>query len=478
MNLCSPEAICFSLFILILYYIIRPGAQKYLLLMASSIFIYTFSLPFLAYTLLFVLMNYSIIRLLDNKKTKTSRKLICNTGITLNILSLVFFKYINFIIENIALVLHLFNHSLVFNNLNLIVPIGISYYTFQGISYTLQIYRGHEKIEKDIVVFSNYFLFFPKFIAGPIELSKNFIPQLKEKYQLNYSNLQEGFQLVLWGAFKKMVIADRLSLLIHGVYSNVNNFSSQTLLITFFLQPLHLYCDFSGYTDIALGIGRLFGFKLTNNFNRPFFSTSVTMFWRRWHISLSTWCNEFIFKRLSFKKRKWGNWASVYAVFVTFLIIGIWHGTGWNFIILGLLQGIAINYEFFTKKTRLKIAAELPPKFVLVVSCLITYLFFCFTITFFNSTTLPDTITFISSLFTNTNLTDNSTNLLTTIDKTVLFISVGFLAITEFRQEIGKNIFAEVYSWPTWIRWTIYYAIIALIFLFGSPQQEFVYMKF
>ena len=283
---------------------------------------------------------------------------------------------------------------------------------------------------------------------------------------------------MLWGAFKKMVIADRLSMLINGVYSDVGQLSGNPLLITFLLQPLHLYCDFSGYTDIALGIGRAFGFKLTDNFNRPFFSTSVTMFWRRWHISLSNWCNEYIFKRLSFKLRKWGIWASVFSVFVTFLVIGIWHGPGWKFIFLGLLQGIAINYEFFTKRTRLQIAQKLPPQVVLYTSYVLTYLFVCLTLTFFNAASLADAFQFLSNMFTNISLTKFNVIFIPFFDKIIAFLSLAFLIFIEYRQEHGKNIFDEVNVWPKWVRLILYYPIIILIIYFGSPHKDFVYMQF
>jgi alginate O-acetyltransferase complex protein AlgI len=479
MNLYSPEFFGFFIVLLFIYYTINPKAQKFLLLLASSFFIAMFSVWFLGYTYLFILVNYLFALSIDKQKqNETARKIICNVGIMLNILSLVFFKYTNFIIDNLNASFHLFNQSAPLHNLSLIVPIGISYYTFQGISYILQVYREHEKAEKDILVFSNYILLFPKFLAGPIELSKDLIPQLKQAYVYNYSNIIEGFQLILWGAFKKMVIADRLAMLIRGVYSDVHVYSGNPLLIAFLLQPLHLYCDFSGYTDIALGIGRAFGLKLTNNFNRPFFSTSVTVFWRRWHISLSSWCNEFIFKRLSFKKRKWGLWASVYAVFVTFFIIGIWHGPTWNFIILGILQGLAINYEFFTKKQRLSIAQKLPSNLVLYSSYGFTYLFICLTLIFFNASSLSDAMHFISHMFVSINIGKMEIIFLTKFDKIIAFTSLLFLMIIEFRQEKGKNIFVELNNWPKWTRYAFYYSLIILIIYFGSPHKEFIYMKF
>jgi alginate O-acetyltransferase complex protein AlgI len=479
MNFFSPEFVGFFLIVLFLYFIVKENNQKIVLLLSSSLFIGTFSIFFLIYTYIFIFTNYLFAVLIEksNQQPKIKR-IICNTGILLNIGALVFFKYLSFILESIINITHLFNYSFPSIILAIITPIGISYYTFQGISYLLQIHRGIEHVERDIVIFSNYFLFFPKFLSGPIELSKNFIPQLKKFYSFNYINFTEGLRLILWGAFKKMVIADRLSMIVDGVYPNLHSSSGNLILLTFLIQPLHIYCDFSGYTDIALGIGRTFGFKLTNNFIRPFFSTSVTMFWQRWHISLSSWCNDFIFRRLSFKIRKWGIWATVFSLFITFIVIGLWHGPRWNFIILGLLQGIAINYEFFTKKTRLKLAGRFNTTFVRYLSSILTYLFFCFSLIFFYASNVSDASYFVSNLFRNIDLTSLNIIFLTRFDKIIVLLSVLILVVIEFRQEQGKNVFDEIGLWPRWIRTACYYIICILIMYFGSPYKEFVYMKF
>lgn len=479
MNFFSLYFFVFFLGVLFVYYFIRNKYQNIVLFLSSSFFVGTFSVTFLVYTYIFIILNYTSALLIEkfNHKSKI-KKIICNTGILFNIGSLVYFKYLNSIIDSITQFFQLINCHLPSIVLNVAIPIGISYYTFQGISYLLQVYRANEHVEKNLIIFSNYFLFFPKFLAGPIELSKNLIPQLKKYYSFNYTDFVEGLRLILWGAFKKMIIADRLSLIINGVYPNLDISSKKIIVLTFLLQPLHIYCDFSGYTDIALGIGRTLGIKLTNNFNRPFFSTNVTNFWQRWHISLTAWCNEFIFRRLSFKLRKWGIWASVFSVFVTFIIIGTWHGPRWNFIILGILQGIAINYEFFTKKLRLKIASKLPPVFVLYTSYILTYLFFSFSLIFLNAPSVSDAIHFISNLFVNEDSTKISMNLITVFDKYIVLFSLLVLFIIEFRQGQGKNIFNEIHIWPRWIRTACYYIICMLIIYFGSPYKEFVYMKF
>jgi D-alanyl-lipoteichoic acid acyltransferase DltB (MBOAT superfamily) len=477
MNLYSPEFFVFFLLIFVFFYSVKAKYQQFILFLASSFFILTFSGFFLFYTYLFIIVNYSLGLQVERTENLRYKKIIANSGILLNITALVFFKYINFIVENINVYLK-FENTGVIKVHHLLIPIGISYYTFQGISYILQVYRGHENSEKNLLIFSNYILFFPKFLAGPIELSKTFIPQLKKEAVFNYDNVIDGFQQILWGAFKKIVIADRLAMLINGCYADVNHLSGNVLMATFLLQPLHLYCDFSGYTDMALGIGRLFGLQLTNNFNRPFFSTSVSMFWRRWHISLSNWCNEFIFKRLSFKLRKMGIWASTISVFVTFLVIGIWHGPSWKFVILGLLQGIAINYEYFTRKQRMAVSGKVHIKISTFFSRIATYLFFCFTLIFFNAQNLTDAGYFLANLFKNIHLSRIDIVYLTKFDKLLVFISLFVLLFIEYQQELKKNVFTDIALWPRWIKLAFYYSILIIVIYFGSPNKDFVYMQF
>jgi alginate O-acetyltransferase complex protein AlgI len=258
----------------------------------------------------------------------------------------------------------------------------------------------------------------------------------------------------------------------------LDTLSGNMLVFTFLLQPITLYCDFSGYTDIALGIGKTFGFTLTNNFNRPFFSSSITMFWKRWHISLSSWCNEFIFRRLSFKIRSWGIWGSVTSVFVTFIIIGLWHGPGWNFLILGILQGIAINYEFFSKKYRIKIFSNLPNRFVLWIGIILTYIFVCTTLLLFYAPNISDVAYFISNMFMNIDFTNLNLEYLSLFDKVIVCISLIILFMIELQQQRGRDIINDIGLWPRWIRILCYYSILILIVYFSSPSKEFVYIQF
>ena len=310
-----------------------------------------------------------------------------------------FFKYINFFFENINYLTGFISTSLALPYLDLIIPVGISYYTFQALGYLIRINRRAEKAEYNFVYFANYMIFFPKFLAGPVERSNLFLPQARAGVVFNADQVSDGLRLFLWGMFKKVVIGDNLGAPVNLLYNNIENYSGVMLMLVFVLQALHLYADFSGYTDMALGIAKTFGLKLTPNFNRPFFARNVGEFWRRWHISLSSWCNDFIFSPFIVKYRKAGNRAAIAGIFISFFVIGIWHGANWTFVVVGLLQGVAISYEFITKRKRLEIASKMNPLLVLYGSRLITFLFFCLTLVFFNAHHISDSWYFLTHMF-------------------------------------------------------------------------------
>ncbi len=480
MSFFSPEFIGFYFLVLTLYYSFNKKYQELILLISSAFFIGTISIAFLVQTILFVLITYGFAILIETRKERGKKALFhFNTIIVILILNLVFFKYINFFIENLVSVLQVFKMEISVKTLKILTPIGISYYTFQAFGYLLQIYRGNEKLNRNIITFSNYFLFFPKLLSGPIEQSKSFFPQLTKKYDCDYNSVVEGFKLILWGAFKKLVIADRLAVLINGVYPRMETLNGNIFIFTLLIQPIHLYCDFSGYTDIALGIGKTFGFNLTDNFNRPFFSTSVTQFWQRWHISLSAWCNEFIFKRIIFKKRKWGKWAPAYAVFVTFLVIGIWHGPRWNYILLGVLQGIAINYEYFTKRKRIIIGNKIPKNLNLFISYIVVYLFFCFTLIFFNAEKVSDSLYFIGHIFKDITDYNSFLHVIPFEELLIAIIAYILVFVVEFRREFShKDLLLEINIWPRWIKWSLYYILIVVVYLMQAEQTNFIYLQF
>jgi D-alanyl-lipoteichoic acid acyltransferase DltB (MBOAT superfamily) len=258
---------------------------------------------------------------------RQSGKILFRIGIILNISQLFLFKYLSTLISPFLPYLnndHGFLHTLS----QIMVPVGISFFTLQGIGYLINISKEWEKPERNIFKFILYILFYPKLMSGPIERSNHFLPQLNQNSPFDQEEVTAGLRIALLGFFKKVVIANQLALFVNHGYENIGSSSSLTLWLLIFTQLIYLYFDFSGYTDIAIGIARTYGLKLSPNFERPLFAENITMFWRRFHMSLSFWFNDYIFKQLSFKYRKWGNLSPAFAVFVTFTLFGIWHGAG------------------------------------------------------------------------------------------------------------------------------------------------------
>ncbi len=306
----------------LLYY--RTGFKfQQLVLFAASIFFIAFLSPKLVvFTLIFVILNYFLGIWLQKKAETRFRVTVFWVAIAVNIGILGFFKYVNFFFENVNLFLSLFEVQGRIGLLDLIIPVGISYYTFQALGYLIRINRKAEKAETSFLAFANYLIFFPKFLAGPVERSNHFFPQISKPVLFQADNVTAGLRLFLWGMFKKVVIGNNLADPVYQLYNNIENYTGLPLLIIFLLQAIHLYADFSGYTDMALGVARIFGIKLVDNFNRPFFARNVGEFWRRWHISLSSWCNDFIFSPFIVKYRKYGNKAAIAGIFI---LLCNWH---------------------------------------------------------------------------------------------------------------------------------------------------------
>jgi len=463
----------------LLYY--RTGFKfQQLVLFAASIFFIAFLSPKLVvFTLIFVILNYFLGIWLQKKAETRFRVTVFWVAIAVNIGILGFFKYVNFFFENVNLFLSLFEVQGRIGLLDLIIPVGISYYTFQALGYLIRINRKAEKVETSFLAFANYLIFFPKFLAGPVERSNHFFPQISKPVLFQADNVTAGLRLFLWGMFKKVVIGNNLADPVYQLYNNIENYTGLPLLIIFLLQAIHLYADFSGYTDMALGVARIFGIKLVDNFNRPFFARNVGEFWRRWHISLSSWCNDFIFSPFIVKYRKYGNKAAIAGIFITFYVIGIWHGANWTFVAVGLLQGIAISYEFATKRKRMQIASRLPQGLVTFVSRTLTYLFFSLTLVFFNSQNIHDAFYFLSHIFSDFRFNLSGNKLI--FDSASFFVAIvafGVIYIKETLQEMKVDVPSYFYGLPRGLRWTGYYLMMAAVFYYSGAGDAFVYLQF
>lgn len=469
----------FLLIVFLLFYGVNSKYRMLVLFAASIFFIGFLSIKVLGFTLIFATINYFLGLAIEKAKAHNKGNRIFWISIFLNIGVLSFYKYINFFFENLNYLLDFLPQQPQIPYLSIIIPIGISYYTFQVLGYLIRINRGSEKAQTNYINFVTYLIFFPKFLSGPVERSNHFFPQVIKEIKFNSNNVTEGLRLFIWGMFKKVVIADNLVAPILLVYNDVHSYSGVPLIITMFLQTIHLYCDFSGYTDMALGSAKILGIDLIDNFKRPFFSKSVGELWRRWHISLSSWCNDFIYTPFIIKYRKMGNKAMIIGIFLTFFVIGIWHGANWTFVVLGILQGIAISYEFYTKRARIKIANKLPTKLVVALSRILTFMFFSFSLIFFNAHNVGDGWYFITHMFADLNIQTSGNNFIREPVNFFIAIFAFFLIfVNEIFQEKGIATEKYFFNKPRWVRWTGYYSMIFIIYYYMGGQDTFVYLQF
>jgi len=375
---------------------ISPVKFRTIVLAVASLIFYMLVKP--SYGLLIltlILCNYYLGLKIGETSDKKFKKKLMNFSLFINLGILIYFKYWEFILDNTFLI---FSSNTFFNSLilkEIVLPIGLSYYIFQLIGYILDIYRGAVKPEIDFPKFSLFILFFPKLFVGPIERAKKLLPQLVFDQGFQKDNFVEGGRLIAWGLFKKLVVADRIAIYVDAVYSNMSHHNSTTFFVATLLYPFQVYADFSGYTDIAIGTAKLFGIDLIDNFRRPLLAKNVSDFWRRWHISLSSWVNDYIYNPIVYKRRDWGNFGVGIALLVSFVVIGVWHGASWNFVIFGILQATALIYEVVTRNLRRSISKNIPGFLYSSVSIALTFLFFAFSLIVFRTTDWEDASTIV-----------------------------------------------------------------------------------
>ncbi len=415
------------------------------------------------------------------------RKMFLSLSIIANVGVLCIFKYYNFFNENITEVLRLLHiqaHPMPV--LRYLLPLGLSFHTFQAMSYTIEVYRGNQKAERHVGIYALYVMFYPQLVAGPIERPQNLLHQFRERHEFVYADVIDGLKLMLWGLFKKVVIADSIGNLITPVFHQPQAFTPVTILIAVILFPFQLYCDFAGYSDIALGAARVMGFKLMRNFNFPFIAKNISEFWRRWHISLSTWLSDYLFSPLSISFRNWGKWGAIAAVNITFLLAGLWHGASWNFVIFGILNGIALSYDILSKKFRKKMASAISLPVYSILSIVLTFLYFTMSSIFFRVESTPAGMYILGSLgpalidllhFNFNNIL--SLNGLTTKNHFlfILLLIVALESAEYLQRKINLVSYLERKSFV--LRWGIYYLMIVMILGFsGIGQQTFIYFQF
>ena len=370
-----------------------------------------------------------------------------------------------------------------------IITIGVSYFSFQAISYFVDIYLELEKSEEHFGYYALYLSFFPKLLQGPIERSRDLLPQIRALSAGDIDQFRTGYLLIYLGLFKKIVIADRLSLFVNPVYSDVKSFSGIDLVLATYIYALQIYYDFSGYTDIARGTARIFNINLTENFNSPYTATSIADFWRRWHISFSSWIFDYIFKPLQMHWKTWRNWGTAVALMVTFLVSGIWHGASWNFLIWGGLHGLFIACSIFYKPHQKKIyrAWNLEKnKLAEFWQRLVTFNLVCLAWIFFKASSLNDAWYVVSHLFAGgtgqADLLHNSVMLSQHVDAmrelVIALVSIILLTLATalFKRRSWLALF---YNKPFWVRGCVYYCVIVYLLMFGFySDQSFAYVRF
>ncbi len=476
--------------IVVLGYFIIPEKLKNPWLLVASYYFYMSWQPVYALLILFsTVTTYLCAEFISKAKTQTQKKLYLAANITVNIAILCYFKYFNFIVDTLLAVVPGLGIS---RNNDLLAVVGISFYTFQSLGYSIDVYRGKVEKAKDFLTYALFVSFFPQLVAGPIERSANLLPQLYKTNKFDYNRVTDGLVLMAWGFFKKLVISDGAALIVNAVYNDVTKYTGVQLVMATVLFAFQIYCDFSGYSDIAIGAANVMGFKLMKNFNHPYFSQNVTQFWRNWHISLSGWFMDYVYIPLGGSRK--GTIRTYINLFITFLVSGLWHGASWNFVIWGAINGgyNVVHRALFGKKEAAKrrlekqgkaVKSPLPVRFIKALG---TFVLIDFTWIFFRANTLKDAVYVFGNLFGDISMLftpDYIKNALTAIN----FYSEGGVAILRcilfmFIVELweGKDSLVNRINKSHWlVRWMFYYGIILLIIFFGYfGQSQFIYFQF
>ena len=461
-------------------FFLMPHRYRWALLLTASCFFYMSFRPVYILILgVMITVDYFTALEIEKSETHQRKKIFLLASIIVNVGMLAFFKYYNFLNDLISGFFPLGQDENLFPVFSFLLPIGLSFHTFQSMSYTLEVYGGNQKAEKHFGIFSLYVMFYPQLVAGPIERPGHLLPQFRINHQFDYVKVSSGLRRMLWGLFKKMVIADRLAVYVDPVFDQPHLYGGLPVLWAGLFYTFQIYCDFSGYCDIAIGAARVMGFDLTENFRSPFFSKSVSEFWKRWHISLTSWLFDYVYKPVSFLKRSWGKWGAVYAVMITFLLCGLWHGAKWTFIAWGILNGIALSIEIITDRFRRKKLKTENSKFIGISSALLTFTFVCLAFIVARANSIPEAAGMLGSLFNLSFSNMIGLPMITKFSFVMNFVFIFLLMGAEwfFLNEETKLNSVIVNRVP--VHYAVNAFLLLLILIFGIfEQQAFIYFQF
>ncbi len=451
--------------------------QNAFIVVASYVFYGWWDCNFLILIAITSLCSYLSGIFISNSKSKSRKRLILVANVVLNLGILGTFKYFNFFVSNLQ---HLLSHvgiSLDSVTLNLILPVGISFYTFQALSYSIDVYRDKIKPTRDIIAFFAFISFFPQLVAGPIERATNLLPQFLSRRKFNYALAIDGCRQILWGLFKKMVIADNCANSVNMIFQNYENLGGMDLWLGAFLFTIQIYGDFSGYSDIAIGTAKLFDIKLMQNFNLPYFSRNISEFWRRWHISLNTWFVDYIYIPLGGSRCKKSK--NIRNILIVFLLSGLWHGAEWTFVAWGAYNAVLfIPHTLVSnrKYTNTVATGKILPTMNESLLMGRTFLLVMVGWVLFRSDNMTLAIDYLAKMFTDFHSIGNLNGM-----RPIIFIMILGMLIIEWLQRdkkhpydiSGDNFFAKKF-----IRWTLYWVTILIIFLYSGQQSDFIYFQF
>lgn len=470
--------------IVFLIYWAIPHKWRWIVLFVSSYYFYmSWNVKYVVLILFTTFISYACALGLERADGPKKKKILIVSTMIASLGCLFFFKYFNFASESIANILNLFTLQVHPVTLNLLLPVGISFYTFQTLGYVIDVYRGDVKAEKNFGKYATFIAFFPQLVAGPIERTKNLMPQILEEHKFDYEKAASGLRLMAWGFFKKIVIADTLAVSVDTVYDSLRMYKGFPLLVASVLFSIQIYCDFAGYSDIAIGTARLFGIDLMKNFDSPYFSTSVKDFWARWHISLSTWLRDYIYIPLGGNRVSKGR--NAFNLMAIFLISGLWHGANWTYVVWGGIHGLGQVIEKFLFKVKKKDKNQKPGGIKWWFSVFVTFVFATFAWVFFRAETIGDAFYVLQNMFcgiTNPSLYVSQITTYLGMDKLTLLgmiISVGMLMVFDY-YSLTVDVLGKLKEKKRTVRWIVYVAFI-LFLIFNVPAtsgQEFIYFQF
>jgi alginate O-acetyltransferase complex protein AlgI len=478
----SFNFLAFFALLFLLYHVLKEKTkvQNGLLLLASYFFYgcadWMMVPLLLTSTIIFYFLGITI-----QKSTEKKASLLTVFGVLSGLGLLFYFKYLNFFIESFTELSNVIGLKVNPTTFNIILPLGISFFTFRLISYVLEVHRGKMKATRDFVSFATYVAFFPTIMSGPIDRPNNFIPQLQTKRPFNYNLIVDGFRQILWGLFQKLVIADNLAGVINGIWSDIPNQSGSVLFIIAVLYSFQLYTDFSGYSHMAIGIGKTLGFQITKNFNTPYFSRNVSEFWRNWHISLTSWLTDYVFIPLNIKFRNLGNLGIILAIVINMVLVGLWHGANWTYIVFGLYHGLLVIPLILTgaifKKKKLKTNNFGLPSLNDSFRIISTFLLWTLSLVVFRAEDIGQAISYISGI-----LSPSLFAIPHFIGRSLAFqiaIIIAVFMLIEWQGRTQQYAIAQLgLKWKRPLRWLLYYAMLFAILWFNSEEQQPIYFQF